>query len=111
MSVLLKIEMIIVSLITFVVIIKMLKSKKMSIRYSVMWILLPLFFLVFVLFSGSIVKIANYLGFEVLSNFVFFIIIGLLLIICFSLTAIVTHLNQKVTELVQEVAILKKGNK
>ena len=111
MSILLKIEMIALSLLTFVIIIKMLKSKKMSIRYSVMWIFIPLFFLIFVLFSDFMVGVANDLGFEVLSNFVFFIIIGLLLLICFSLTTIVTHLNQKVTMLVQEVAILKKERK
>lgn len=108
MRIALKIEMIIISLVFFVFIVKMLKSKKMSIKYSLMWLLIPLFFAVFVLFSDIIINFANKLGFEVLSNFVFFMVIGLLFIICFSLTIIVTHLNQKIIALTQEIAMLKK---
>ena len=111
MRISLKIEMIIILLISFVFIVKMLKSKKMSIKYSLMWLLIPLFFTIFVLFSDTIIHFANNLGFEVLSNFVFFMVIGLLFIICFSLTIIVTHLNQKIIALTQEIAMLKKEGK
>ena len=111
MRISLKIEMIIILLISFVFIVKMLKSKKMSIKYSLMWLLIPLFFTIFVLFSDKIIHFANNLGFEVLSNFVFFMVIGLLFIICFSLTIIVTHLNQKIIALTQEIAMLKKEGK
>ena len=107
----LKIEMIIISLVFFIFIIKMLKGKKMSIKYSLMWLLIPLFFAVFVLFSDIVINYANKLGFEVLSNFVFFMVIGLLFIICFSLTIIVTYLNQKIITLTQEISMLKKERK
>lgn len=111
MSTLLKIEMIIISLLTFVVVLKMLKNKNINTKYSVLWFTIPIMFLLFVLFSNTFSTLSHKLGFEVLSNFVFFIAVGLLFIICFSLTVIITRLNQKVILLTQEIALLKKEQK
>ena len=57
------------------------------------------------------IQIANMLGFELLSNMIFFITVGILFIICFSLTIIVSNLNKKIVQLSQEIALLKKERK
>lgn len=111
MNVLLKIEMIIISLFTLGLIISKLKSKNMSTKYSILWLLLPIFFLIIALFSDLMIQIANKLGFVLLSNMIFFITVGILFIICFSLTIIVSNLNKKITQLTQEIALLKKERK
>ncbi len=111
MNVLLKIEMILISLITLALIISKLKNKNMSIKYSILWLLLPILFLLMALFSNTMIQIANMLGFELLSNMIFFITVGILFIICFSLTIIVSNLNKKIVQLSQEIALLKKERK
>lgn len=111
MNIVLKIEMITIALITLALIIYMLKNKSMSIKYSILWLILPIVFIIFALFSEPLVILANKLGFELLSNMVFFITVGMLFAICFSLTIIVSNLNQKVKSLNQEIALLKKERK
>ena len=111
MNVLLKIEMIIISLLTLGLIISKLKSKNMNTKYSILWLLLPIFFLIMALFSDFMIQIANKLGFVLLSNMIFFITVGILFIICFSLTIIVSNLNKRITQLTQEIALLKKVRK
>ena len=111
MNILLKIEMILISLFTLALIISKLKSKNMSIKYSILWLILPIAFLLIALFSDFMISLANKLGFVLLSNMIFFITVGILFIICFSLTVIVSNLNKKITELTQEIALLKKERK
>lgn len=111
MNITLKIEMVLVAVITLFLIIHVLNNKNMSIRYSIVWMILPLFFLIMALFSDQMIELANSLGFELLSNMIFFITCGILFIISFSLTIIVSNLNKKMVKLTQEVALLKKEDK
>ena len=104
----LKIGMLITALFLFVFIFWMLKRNSLSVKYSVMWLMLPVVFILMVIFSEPLNILANTLGFQLLSNFVFFIILGCLLVLCFLLTIIVSGLKNKINKLVQEVSILKK---
>ena len=64
------------------------------------------FVLVFVaLFPGLAIICADALGFISASNFVFLVIMGLLLVKVFGLTAQVSMLRHKVEELSQEIAL------
>ena len=104
----LKIKMILIAVVALFCIFYTLKKNKLSVRYSVLWSLLPVSCLLMAIFSEPMLKVAHLLGFKLLSNMIFFIIIGVLLIITFVLTIIVNNLNKKVTKLTQEVAILEK---
>lgn len=61
-----------------------------------------------VIFSEPLYALADLLGFELLSNFVFVIILGLCLLLCFGLTLIVSKQRKEITRIVQEISILKK---
>ena len=52
--------------------------------------------------------IANFLGFETMSNMIFCILIAVLIFICLSLTIIVSGQKEKTRLLIQEVSILKE---
>ena len=106
----LQIIMIIASIFFLLIILFSLRKNSMSIKNSITWLLLPIVFLIIAIFPGPIEAFSHFLGFEILSNFIFLIIIGLLIIICFYLTITVSQLQAKITKLIQEVAILKKGN-
>ena len=104
----LQIEMAIASVFLFIVIIISLRKNSMSIKNSLSWLLLPLVFLLIAVFPGPIEAISNALGFEVLSNFIFLIIIGLLVIICFFQTLTLSREQKQIIKLSQELAIIKK---
>ncbi|MBR2641272.1 DUF2304 domain-containing protein [Candidatus Saccharibacteria bacterium] len=106
----LQIIMIIASFIFLLAILFSLRKNSMSIKNSIAWLLLPIVLLLIAIFPTPIETLSHFLGFEVLSNFIFLIIIGLLVIICFYLTVTISQLQTKITKLIQEIAILKKND-
>lgn len=106
----LQIVMIIASIFFLLAILFSLRKNSMSIKNSIAWLLLPIVFLFIAIFPTPIEKLSHLLGFEISSNFIFLIIIGLLVIICFYLTVIISQLQTKITKLIQEIALLKKAN-
>ncbi len=104
----LKIKMIIIAILGLLCILYTLKKNKLSVRYSILWSLLPLSCLLMAVFDESMIKLANRLGFTLLSNMIFFMIIGVLLVITFILTIIINNLNKKIIKLTQDLAIIDR---
>lgn len=104
----LQIEMIIAAIILFILITIFLKKNSMSIKSSVAWLLLPIVFIIIAIFPDPIARFSNWLGFETFSNFLFLIITGLLIVICFFLTISLSKQQNKITKLIQELSILKE---
>lgn len=102
-----QIEVSIAALILLVLIIMSLRRNSMSIKISVAWLLLPFVFIIIAAFPDPINSLAHFLGFETLSNFIFVVIIALLLILCFFLTSTVSRQGSQITKLIQEISILK----
>lgn len=108
----LQIEMSIAALILLLIIVISLKKNSMSIKNSIAWLLLPVIFVIIAIFPNPFLKLATLLGFETLSNFIFVIVIALLIIVCFSLTATISHQQSQIIKLIQNISILeKKSNK
>lgn len=102
-----QIEVSIAALILLILIFFSLRRNSMSIKSSIAWLLLPLTFIIIAIFPEPLEQLAHTLGFETLSNFIFLIIIALLLIICFFLTATISRQGNQITKLIQEISILK----
>lgn len=105
-----QIEVSIAALILLVFIILSLRKNSMSIRISLAWLLLPFAFAIIAIFPEPINTLAHWLGFETLSNFIFVVIIALLIIICFFLTVTISRQQSEITKLIQELSILKHNN-
>lgn len=83
-------------------------KRKISLQHSLMWFLYVIL-MVFSLFFSSITNfLTKLLGFEVVSNMVFFFGFSILIIICFNMTKLISKEKEKVITLTQELAILKK---
>ena len=106
----LQIEMSIAAFILLMIIIFCLKKNSMSVKNSVAWLLLPVVFIIIAIFPEPFENLANTLGFETFSNFIFVVIIALLIILCFSLTITISHQQSQIIKLIQELSILKKDN-
>ena len=102
-----QIEVSIAALILLILIFFSLRKNSMSIKNSIAWLLLPLIFIIIAIFPKPLEDFAKWLGFETLSNFIFVIIIGLLLIICFFTTLSNSRQQEQMTKLIQEISILK----
>jgi hypothetical protein len=84
------------------------KKDKISVRYSLVWLFASFATIVFASIPQLLGRIAHLLGFELISNMVLLVMIGLLMTLTLSLTIIVSQLRKKITLLVQEVSILKE---
>lgn len=107
----LQIEMTVAAVILLILIATLLKRNSMSIKNSVAWLLLPIMFIIIAIFPGPFSDFSNWLGFETFSNFIFVVIIALLIVLCFSLTIATSRQQSQITKLIQELSILKGKNR
>lgn len=107
----LQIEFFIAAIVLLILILRCLAKNRMSIRHSIAWLSLPLIFILIAIFPTPLEIIANWLGFETLANFLFVIIIAMLILICFFLTISSSHQQEQITKLNQEISLLKQRHR
>ncbi len=107
----LQIEMLIAAIVLFFLILSSLRKNRMSVRNSIVWLLLPVVFMLIALLLEPLSSLAHSLGFEIFSNFIFVIVIGSLILVCFYLTIAVSKQQDQIKKLIQEVSLLKKKKK
>ena len=105
MSLTLRIFCILGSALVFLMIAKRIRKASIRIEDAVFWIVLSFFFLVIALFPEIAYACSSALGFQAPSNFVFLATITALLIKSFNNTLVISQLNNKVNELIQEDAL------
>lgn len=105
MTATLQIILILASIITFIFVISKIRKSQLNIQDAVIWILLCLLLIVMSICLPFINKLAHMLGFISTSNFVFLMIIFLLLIIVFTQTVKLSLLNEKVKNLNHYIAL------
>ena len=105
--------LILVALFFLVFVLNHVLKRKMLINYALLWIVFGISMTIAVLIPDFLKVICDLVGIETVSNFIFLLGFGLLLLITFILTEIVSNQKLKITTLAQEVAILKykEGNK
>lgn len=111
MSIALKIVSISFLIVLMIIIFHLLKKDKITIKYSIVWLLPCLILLIFVLIPGFLTWTTKVLGFQTASNMVFALLIALLMMISIVLTVIVSTQKNQIRALIQEVSILKEITK
>ena len=104
--------LILVALFFLIYVIRHVFKRKMVINYALLWIMFGITMTIAVLIPDFLKIICNVIGIKTVSNFIFLLGFGLLLMITFVLTEIVSNQKIKITTLAQQVAILKhkEGN-
>lgn len=108
MSLILQLFLIFCVLVFAGVILRYLVLKKLNLKYTLIWLLAAAFMLVIAIFPSIITRLTHLLGIQVESNAVFFFAILFLFLIVLTLTAIVSHMNNRVYRLTQMQALLEK---
>ena len=109
MSIKLQVELLLTSLCLFSLIIYLIKTNKLTVKYSLTWLMISFLMLLMSLFPKISIGLAKILGFEAASNMIFLVIIGVLIIINISMSIIVSKQNKQIRLLVQDVSILRKS--
>lgn len=105
MTVTLRVILIISSLLAFILCITRIKQAKLKVENSVIWMLGSVILILMSIFSNVVEWIANQLGFMAPVNFVFFVMIGFLLIQLFIDNIRISVLNEKIKDLSHYIAI------
>lgn len=105
MSLYLRILLILGALLTLWTIAKRVKRNKILMQDAIFWLVLAVVLVIMALFPGLIITFAARLGFYSASNFVFLVVIALILAKEFSNSSEISMLRHKVEELTQEIAL------
>lgn len=108
MSINLKIISIAFSIILILVVLFFVRKGKITIKYSLVWLTSTFILLILCLFPKILTWLTKIMGIELASNLIFALIIGILLIVCISLTIIASNQTEKIRLLTQEVSLLKE---
>lgn len=103
----LKIIIIIIMLLLLMYMFQAVRKNKISLKNILIWIIADLIVIVSVLFLDELLKLANFIGIETVSNMLFFFGFVFLIILCFNLSSDLSIQNKKIINLTQEVGILK----
>lgn len=102
------VALIIFSLIWIVIILRDIRKGKMSIKYSLVWLLMAITLLLVGLFPSFMEFVTKLFGFITIANLVIGVILTLLMFITLVLTHIVTKQKEQIKNLTQEIAIIKQ---
>jgi putative membrane protein len=94
-------------LLYYVVILYFLKKKALELKYTLLWLGAGVVMLLFIIFPSILVWLIQCLGVESPMNGLFFLVIAFLMMICMTLTSIVSRQTRKINRLVQQIAILE----
>ena len=108
MSLNLKIFLIITCLLFMLYIYKNVKNKKMEFKSAISFFAIIVALMFVSVFDEIMIPIRNLLGFETTSNMIFFIGYICVLIVLISMGIKISLQEEKITKLIQEIAILKK---
>jgi hypothetical protein len=104
----LRILLILGALLTLAIFLSQIRRKRLQIDYAIYWILVSILLLAASIFPQGVVWLSGVLGFISPANFVFLVVIFLLLIELFSATLRLSKANQQITDLTQRLALLEK---
>lgn len=105
MSIYLRVTLLVASIFTCMYITRKLRKSQIGIMDTTFWIAISVLFVLLSIFPGIAEWGAQLFGFIAPVNFIFLMVIFLLLLRCFLLTIRVSQLEDKLKNLVEELAI------
>lgn len=108
MTITLNIVFLTVSIVTLIFVIMKVRKSQLAIVDAIAWILGAILLILISLFSGIVIKFANFLGFYSASNFILALFIFFLLLIVFMQNIKISMLNDKVKNLNHYLALEEK---
>ena len=111
MTIILRIGLILISIISFIVIIRKIRKSKIRIEDGLFWVSFSIILIVFAIFPRIIYFISDLLGAKSPANIVYLIIIGMLLVKLFFMSIQMSLLENKMVNLAQEMSLKEKEDR
>lgn len=111
MTIMLRICLVAASVLTTAVMMHKIRRSKIQIEDSIFWVLFSAILIVFSVFPGVAYWLSDLVGTQSPSNFIFTLVIFLLLMKIFSMTVRISQLESKLQELVQRIALDEEKQK
>ena len=105
MSIILRCLLILVSLLTFMIIVKRIRNAKVQIEYSLFWIVFSAGLLLLACFPDLATIAAQVLEIQSPANFIYLVVIFVLLVHQFFNSIKISQMENKLRELIQELAV------
>lgn len=84
------------------------KNQKLTLQYSLSWLMLIVILMIVVLFPELLYKVSELAGVELPINMVFFLGFIFTLLIIYNLTAAVSKMSNEIKDLTQKIALMEK---
>lgn len=107
MSIVLRVGLIVVSLITLIFITRKVRNAKMKLEDSIFWFVVAFLLLIVSIFPQIFFIISNFAGIVSTANLVFLFFIFILLILGFNLSSHLSQTDTKLKEITQQLAVEK----
>lgn len=88
------------------VILDLIRRQKLTFKYSIFWLSVAALTLIMAFAEKLLWDLSSLAGFTLLSNFVFFIALALLSLLCLFLTVYINEQNSRTEKLAQTIAIM-----
>lgn len=108
MTMTLRVALVLVSVGTFLLMMKKIRQSKVQIENTIFWIVLALVLVIYSIFPAAADFCAGVLGIYSTANFLFLVAIFLLIVKVFDMTIQISQLETKIKELVQQMALEEK---
>ena len=104
----LRLDMFLGAVVFLVVILWLLKKGRLTVRYSIIWLMAGGALLVFAVFPYIVLVLRDWLNMEMPVNVIFTLVLAFVLLLLLSLSTIVSGFAEKLKRLAQENALLEK---
>ena len=105
MSVLLRIEMIVLALVFIVLVFRTVNKQRLQMRFSLVWLMISFAMMVVAIFPQIVITLSGWAGVEVPSNFLYLLGIMALRVVAFFLTVHVSKQADEIKRLTQMLSI------
>lgn len=105
MSMKLRVVLALILLIGLGFLISLIKKRKLDLKYSIVWLLLPIVIFIIIIIPGLLEWMAAALGIYDVMNMVFFLGFIFVIAVIFSLTVAISKMADSIRQLTQKVAL------
>lgn len=108
MNISLRLTLIVALLIYYVVLFYLLRKRALTLKYTLLWIISGIVMILIVAFPALFEKLMRVIGVVEMTNGLFAVVCFVILIILISITSIVSKMNEKMRQLIQQCAMYEK---
>lgn len=102
-----KITTIVFSVIIFLVVIELIRKERLTFKYALGWLIISLAGIFLALFENMLFGLGQVLGFELTSNFIFFMLFCIFILLSLVLTVFLCQQNSRIDSMAQHIGLLE----